>query len=201
MCGRYALLNPNQLFDRFGVTNQLDISLEPRDDIRPSQLAPVVKMGYQAALMRWGLIPSWSKDPTIGQKMINARAEGLDQKPSFRKPLRSSRCLVPATGFYEWQPTQNGKIKYQFSLAGGKMFGFAGLYDVWSDPISGERRETFTIITTSPNGLVAPVHNRMPVILSPKDEEIWLDPDETDSLYLLSFLTPFPDEQLESWVA
>jgi putative SOS response-associated peptidase YedK len=201
MCGRYALLNPNELFDRFGVVNQLDATLEPRDDIRPSQLAPVVTMGHTVAMMRWGLVPSWSKDPAIGHKMINARMEGLDQKPSFRKPLRSSRCLVPATGFYEWQPTQNGKIKYQFGLMGGEMFGLAGLYDTWSDPVSGERRETFTIITTTPNGVVAPVHNRMPVILSAADEETWLDPDETDSLYLLSFLRPFPDEQLESRIA
>jgi putative SOS response-associated peptidase YedK len=201
MCGRYALLNPNQLFHRFGVTNQLDVPLDPRDDIRPSQLAPVVKMGHEAAMMRWGLIPSWSKDPTIGQKMINARVEGLDQKPSFRKPLVSSRCLVPATGFYEWQPTPKGKIKYGFNVAGDELFGLAGLYDSWKDPVSGERRETFTIITTTPNGVVAPVHNRMPVILKPQDEEIWLDPNETDSLYLLSFLMPFPDEQLESWVA
>jgi putative SOS response-associated peptidase YedK len=201
MCGRYALLNPNQLFNRFGVTNQLDMPLDPRDDIRPSQLAPVVKMGHEAAMMRWGLIPFWSKDPTIGQKMINARAEGLDQKPSFRKPLVSSRCLVPATGFYEWQPTPKGKIKYGFNVVGDELFGLAGLYDSWKDPVSGERRETFTIITTTPNGVVAPVHNRMPVILKPQDEEIWLDPNETDSLYLLSFLQPFPEEQLESWVA
>jgi putative SOS response-associated peptidase YedK len=201
MCGRYALLNPNQLFDRFGVVNQLDTLLESRDDIRPSQFAPVVKMGHRAALMRWGLIPSWSKDPTIGQKMINARVEGLDQKPSFRKPLRSSRCLVPATGFYEWQPTQSGKIKFQFNVVGDEMFGLAGLYDTWKDPVSGERRETFTIITTTPNGVVAPVHNRMPVILSTADEEAWLDPDETDSLYLLSLLQPFPEEQLEARVA
>jgi putative SOS response-associated peptidase YedK len=201
MCGRYALLNPNQLFDRFGVVNQLDTLLESRDDIRPSQFAPVVKMGHRAALMRWGLIPSWSKDPTIGQKMINARVEGLDQKPSFRKPLRSSRCLVPATGFYEWQPTQSGKIKFQFNVVGYEMFGLAGLYDTWKDPVSGERRETFTIITTTPNGVVAPVHNRMPVILSTADEEAWLDPDETDSLYLLSLLQPFPEEQLEARVA
>jgi putative SOS response-associated peptidase YedK len=198
MCGRYALLNPNQLFHRFGVTNQLDVPLDPRDDIRPSQLAPVVKMGHEAAMMRWGLIPSWSKDPTIGQKMINARVEGLDQKPSFKKPLRSSRCLVPATGFYEWQPTQSGKVKYQFSLEDEELFGLAGLYDTWKDPDSGERRETFTIITTTPNELVAPIHNRMPVILSKDSEEIWLDPDETDSLLLLSYLKPFPDGQLHA---
>jgi putative SOS response-associated peptidase YedK len=201
MCGRYALLNPNQLFDRFGVVNQVDMSLESRDDIRPSQSAPVVKMGHHAAMMRWGLIPSWSKDPTIGHKMINARVEGLDQKPSFRKPLRSSRCLVPATGFYEWQATPDGKIKFHFNLVGGEMFGLAGLYDTWSDPISRERRETFTIITTTPNGVVAPIHDRMPVILREADEEAWLDPEETDSLYLLSLLQPFPEGQLEARVA
>ncbi|MGO8949139.1 MAG: SOS response-associated peptidase [Ktedonobacterales bacterium] len=199
MCGRYALLNPNQLFIRFGVADQLD-QLIANDDIRPTQLAPVVKMGHQAALMRWGLIPSWAKDPAIGQKMINARAEGLEQKPSFRRPLRSSRCLVPATSFYEWQPTTKSKIKYRFSLLSGEMFGLAGLYDTWLDP-AGVRRETFTIITTAANEIVAPIHDRMPVILNQADEEVWLDPEETDSLHLLSYLRPSPKEQLLAQVA
>lgn len=199
MCGRYSLLNPNQLFLRFGTLNQLD-ELAANDDIRPTQFAAVVKTGRQAALMRWGLIPSWAKDPAIGQKMINARAEGLDQKPSFRKPLRRYRCLVPATSFFEWQPTSHGKIKYRFSLADGAMFGLAGLYDTWRDP-TGEPRETFTIITTEANQVVAEAHDRMPVILNPADEEVWLDPEEDDSLHLLSYLRPFPAELMLGQVA
>jgi putative SOS response-associated peptidase YedK len=198
MCGRYALLNPNGLFSRFGVTNQLD-QLAANDDIRPTQLAPVVAMGHRAAYMRWGLIPSWAKDPSIGKKMINARVEGLEQKPSFRRPLRVSRCLVPATGFYEWQTTGPGKVKYQFGLKDGGLFGLAGLYDTWLDE-NGEEKETFTIITTAPNELVGAVHNRMPAILEPDDEEIWLDPDETDSLHLLTYLRPFPDEALRAQI-
>ena len=199
MCGRYALLNPNGLFSRFGVTNQLD-QLAANDDIRPTQLAPVVGMGHRAAYMRWGLIPSWAKDPSIGKKMINARVEGLEQKPSFRRPLRVSRCLVPATGFYEWQTTGRGKVKYHFGLADGGLFGLAGLYDTWLDE-SGEEKETFTIITTVPNELVGAVHNRMPAILDPADEEIWLDADETDSLHLLTYLRPFPAEALRAQIA
>jgi putative SOS response-associated peptidase YedK len=201
MCGRYALLNPNELFSRFGVTNQLDQQLIANDDIRPTQLAPVVAMDHRAALMRWGLVPAWAKDPSIGQKMINARAEGLDEKPSFRKPLRVSRCLIPATGFYEWQATDHGKVKYHFGLADDELFGLAGLYDTWLDRVTGERRETFTIITTTPNSLVEPVHNRMPVILRQADEDVWLDPNETDSLQLLSILRPYPTEALRGRVA
>ena len=198
MCGRYALLNPSGLFSRFGVTNQLD-QLSPNDDIRPTQLAPVVAMGHRAAYMRWGLIPSWAKDPSIGKKMINARVEGLEQKPSFRRPLRVSRCLIPATGFYEWQTTGRSKVKYQFGLEDGELFGLAGLYDTWLDE-NGEEKETFTIITTTPNELVGAVHNRMPAILDPADEEVWLDPDETDSLHLLTYLRPFPTEALRAQI-
>ena len=199
MCGRYALLDPNQLFSRFGVTNELD-QLSTNDDIRPTQLAPVVKAGHQAALMRWGFIPSWAKDPAIGQKMINARAEGLDQKPSFKKPLRSYRCLIPATSFFEWQATSRGKIKYRFSIVSGEMFGLAGLYDAWIDPAGG-RRQTFTIITTTANEIVAPIHDRMPVLLNWADEDVWLDPEETDSQHLLTYLRPFPAEQMQVQVA
>jgi putative SOS response-associated peptidase YedK len=199
MCGRYALLNPNKIFDRFGTVNQLQ-QLMANADMRPTQLAPVVTMDRQATLMRWGLIPSWAKDPAVGQKMINARAEGIDQKPSFRKPLRVSRCIIPATGFYEWQATAHGKVKYLFTRPDDEMFGFAGLCDTWIDP-NGERRETFTIITTAPNEIVAPVHDRMPVILQQADEAAWLDKDEDDVPYLLSFLKPLPADELVAQVA
>ncbi len=199
MCGRYALLNPNKIFDRFGTVNQLQ-QLMANADMRPTQLAPVVTMDRQATLMRWGLIPSLAKDPAVGQKMINARAEGIDQKPSFRKPLRVSRCIIPATGFYEWQATAHGKVKYLFTRPDDEMFGFAGLCDTWIDP-NGERRETFTIITTAPNEIVAPVHDRMPVILQQADEAAWLDKDEDDVPYLLSFLKPLPADELVAQVA
>lgn len=201
MCGRYALLRPNDLFTRFGVVNELD-GLEANLDVRPTQLAPVIGMDRQVQLMRWGLIPSWAKDATIGAKLINARAETLDQKPSFRKPLRAGRCIIPATGFYEWKASESGrgKVKYLFSRPDGEMFGFAGLCDVWHDP-TGRTVRTYTIITTQANDVVAPIHDRMPVILTRESEEIWLDPDETEPRVLLSYLRPLPTEELVAQVA
>lgn len=201
MCGRYLLLRPNDLFERFGVPNLLEELIE-NADVRPTQTAPVVGMDRRAELMRWGLIPSWAKDPAVGAKMINARAETLAEKPSFRRPLRSGRCLIPATGFYEWQasPTSRGKVKYVFTRADGEMFGFAGLCDVWRDP-SGRELKTYTIITTAPNAVVAPVHDRMPVILTRETEEVWLDPDEHDPRNLIPCLLPLPDEELVAHAA
>lgn len=196
MCGRYILLRPNDLFERFGVPNWLEGLLD-NADVRPTQLSPVIGMDRRAELMRWGLVPAWAKDPAMGAKLINARAETLAEKPSFRRPLRSGRCLIPATGFYEWQasPTGRGKTKMLFTRADGDMFGFAGLCDVWRDP-SGRELKTYTIVTTAPNAVVAPVHDRMPVILTRETEEVWLDPDEHDPQNLIPCLLPLPAEEL-----
>jgi putative SOS response-associated peptidase YedK len=196
MCGRYILLRPNDLFERFGVSNWLEDLLD-NADVRPTQFSPVIGMDRRAELMRWGLVPAWAKDPAMGAKLINARAETLAEKPSFRRPLRSGRCLIPATGFYEWQasPTGRGKTKMLFTRADGDMFGFAGLCDVWRDP-SGRELKTYTIVTTAPNAVVAPVHDRMPVILTRETEEVWLDPDEHDPQNLIPCLLPLPAEEL-----
>lgn len=201
MCGRYMLLRPNDLFERFGVASWLEGLLE-NADVRPTQTAPVIGMDRRAELMRWGLVPAWAKDAASGAKMINARAETLDQKPSFRRPLRTGRCLIPATGFYEWQasPAGRGKVKYLFARADGDMFGFAGLCDVWRDPLGGELK-TYTIITTTPNVTVAPIHDRMPAILTRETEQIWLDPDERDPRALIPCLLPLPDGELVAQVA
>lgn len=151
--------------------------------------------GNEAVLMRWGLIPSWAKDPKIGYKMINARSESILEKPSFKKPFLSQRCLIPASGFYEWQHLDNKKIPYYFKLKDQDLFAFAGLYDEWKDP-EGYPLKTFTIITTEPNEVVAPIHNRMPVILPEKSEDIWLDHTISDPQKLLSLLTPYKNSEM-----
>lgn len=197
MCGRYALLRPNEIYARFQIPNLLE-GVEANADVRPTQLSPVVGMDRRAELMRWGLIPSWAKDPAMGAKLINARAETITEKASFRRPLRSGRCLIPATGFYEWRPAPSGrgKVKYLFTRPDGELFGFAGLCDTWRDPASGRPIRTYTIITTAPNAVVAPVHDRMPVILPRDAEDIWLDPDEDEPHALLQYLRPLPDDEL-----
>lgn len=154
----------------------------------------------EAILMRWGLIPSWANPPAggpkISYKMINARADTLMQKPSFKKPFLTQRCLIPATGFYEWQHIEEKKIPYYFKLKSGDLFAFAGLYDEWKN-LEGYPLKTFTIITTEPNEIVAPVHNRMPVILPEKSEDIWLDNTISDPQKLLSLLTPYKSFNME----
>ena len=200
MCGRYVLTNTEQLQRRFAVA-QLPLELSPQYNIAPGQTLPVVvagESGHAVELMRWGLIPSWSKDPKVGAKLINARAEGLADKPSFRSPLRRQRCLVPASGFYEWRKAGPAKTPYFIHLTSGELFGFAGLWDHWRDP-HGQELHTYTIVTTAPNALVAPIHNRMPVILPRDAEDAWLDPENHDPAFLTALLRPYPAEQLEAY--
>lgn len=195
MCGRFDLKNPDTLYKRFGVTKALSISLIPNSDVRPSQSVPIVFADREIELMKWGLIPSWAKDEKVGYKMINARAEGIESKPSFKNPFHTQRCLVPATGFYEWKDTSQGKVKYYFHLKNNSMFAFAGLYDVWRNN-EGRGIKTFTIITTRPNSVVQNVHDRMPVILRKEDEEVWLNPDEIEDTRLLPLLEPYPAKEM-----
>ena len=139
--------------------------------------------------MRWGLVPSWAKDPSIGYKTINARAETVANTPSFREPFKSQRCLIPADGFYEWQ--RNGKTKqpYCFEVNDSELFAFAGLWDSWTNP-HGELIESCTVLTTTPNSLLADIHDRMPVILSPDDYDLWLDPAFNDTASVSGMLRP-----------
>ena len=156
--------------------------------------------------MRWGLVPAWAKDPRIGSKMINARSEGIESKPSFKRPLRFQRCIIPASAFFEWKgkPGRPGsagaKVKYRIARKDDELFGFAGLYDTWRDPgdPAGDELATCTIITTQPNDIVAPIHIRMPVILLPEDEDHWLDPDMTEPAEIVSLLRPYPAELLQA---
>lgn len=199
MCGRYSLVPQANFAERFNIAN-LTLDLEARYNIAPTQSSPVITRNSpnRAEEMRWGLVPSWAKDVSIGNKMINARAETVAEKPSFRKALAARRCLVPASGFYEWQRTPGGKIPHYIFLPDSEYFAFAGLYETWKDH-EGNLLKTYTIITTTPNELMAQIHNRMPVILHPDDEDRWLDHD-TELDEVLSLLKPFPAELMDAYV-
>ncbi len=200
MCGRYSTTNTDAavLRERFAVQHGLE-TFVPSSNVKPTQEAVVVTSqdGHRDLVaMRWGLIPRWAKDATIASRTFNARAETVADKPSFRHAFRRRRCLVPATGFYEWQHEGRRKVPYQFIVGDGEVFAFAGLYETWQSP-SGENVQTYTIITTTPNDLVAPVHNRMPVILPRDTEAAWLDPQFEDTAYLQSVLVPYPADAMQ----
>jgi len=199
MCGRYSLVPKADFAERFGVEN-LQLDLQPRYNIAPTQTTPVITRNSpnRAEEMRWGLVPFWAKDPSIGNKMINARAETVAEKPAFRKALAARRCLVPASGFYEWKRDAGGKVPHYIFLRDTDSFAFAGLYEIWKDQ-DGQVLKTYTIITTTPNELMETIHNRMPVILSREDEGLWLD-KEVDIPDLLALLRPYPAEQMDAYV-
>jgi len=150
-------------------------------------------------MMVFGLIPSWAKDPKIGLSCLNARVETVTEKPSFREAFRKRRCLVLADGFYEWLKEGSKKLPYRVVLKNREPFAFAGLWDEWRSP-QGKTISSFSILTTEPNTLLAPIHNRMPVILPPEAEEIWMDPRLTDPVALLPTLKPYPAEALETYL-
>ena len=203
MCGRYTLSTPTDLLAEI-FQFETAISLEPRFNIAPSQAAAVVR--YEAAagdrtldLLKWGLVPFWAKDPSIGNRMINARSETVADKPAFRTSFRKRRCLVLADGFYEWKKQTGPKQPFFFHRADGLPFAMAGLWDRWTKGETDESLETFTILTTSPNSEVAHVHQRMPVILDTQELAIWLDPDCQDATLLARLLTPMTDGLLEGF--
>lgn len=192
MCGRYAIMETNELQGRFDLA-ETPPELAPRYNVAPRQTLPTIvrHSPNSVALMRWGFIPFWAKEAAMGDRMINARAETVAEKPAYRRAFRTQRCLVPASGFYEWRRTEQGKQPYFIHLADAPLFAFAGLYDTWRDP-AGAEIQTYTIITTAANDLMAPIHDRMPVILDPDDEDLWLDPDATEPERLLPLLRPYP---------
>ncbi len=173
-------------------------------NVAPQTFQPVVRLNRDSglreiALMRWGLIPYWSKDAKIGYSTINAKAETVATAPAFRDAFRRRRCLVPADAFYEWQKLDpKHKQPFAIALASREPYGFAGLWERWKDPTTHQWLETFTIITTDPNAVVAPLHNRMPVILARKDYARWLD-KSTPEQPPLDLLRPFPAEQMTAW--
>ena len=197
MCGRFSIFTPTDILRvRFKVPRARD--LKPNYNAAPTQNLPVILNSELAAinLCQWGLIPRWAKEQRIGNKMINARAETLLQKPSFRNPFKKHRCLVLADGFYEWKKTSEKKIPYRISMKTDEPFAFAGIWDEWRTP-NGECLRSFAIITTEPNALMQPLHSRMPVILRREDEAKWLQ--EIDISEAQEMLEPYPLDDLEAY--
>jgi len=199
MCGRFGRIVSNRKLRekyRLKETPQLD----DRYNIAPTQPVAAVRAadeGLELVLLRWDLIPSWSKDATIGHKLINARCETVAEKPSFRSAFKQRRCLIPASGFYEWQKQGIGPKKPFFICPrDGELFSFAGLWERWHDP-KGEEVESCTLLTTTANELMQPIHDRMPVILVPSAEEQWLDP-RASAEALRSLLVPYTSEGMEA---
>jgi len=199
MCGRFVLISDLSI-----VTEEFDVR-EIVGDYRTSanvvpgqQIAAVIHEGANRLVQfRWGLIPSWAKDASIARKLINARAEKLAEKPSFRNAFKKRRCLIIADGFYEWQKEGKKKVPFCFRLKSGKPFGFAGLYETWVSP-EEQSIHTCTIITTEPNDVVLPVHNRMPVIMPKDKESLWIDPAVQNQAQLSSVLQPYPSAEMEA---
>ena len=197
MCGRFSLTsNEAELNLRFELEGGT-APYVPRYNGAPTQLLAVItnENPHKLSYHRWGLIPPWAKDISIGNKMINARAETITEKASFRAPLYSKRCLVPADGFYEWQQNE-GKQPFRIFVKDNPIFAMAGLWERWKSP-EGNMLESFNIITTEANSFMKPIHNRMPVILKPEDEKIWLG--SKNSAEILSLLKPYPPEDMDAF--
>jgi putative SOS response-associated peptidase YedK len=200
MCGRYSFAMGTDVYAAlFEVAGPVP-ALEPRWNVAPTQPVAVVVVTNEGPralrTMRWGLVPSWAKDPSIGNRMINARAETLAEKPSFRDAFRKRRCLVVADGFYEWVRDGERKRPVWIHPRAGGALAFAGLWERWKAP-DGTILETCTIVTTAANGTMAPFHHRMPVILPPSAWARWLDPMPADPAALADLLVPAPDDLLE----
>lgn len=199
MCGRFALVTDlNKIAGQFNAQNTL-VDFKSSWDVRPGQRIPaVVQRGGQNMIesLLWGFIPSWAKDPSIGRRLINARAETVHEKPSFRAAFQKRRCLIVADGFYEWKQEGGKKVPWYFYLKSGEPFGLAGLYESWMSP-EKKGMNTCAIITTEANQLMLPVHERMPVIVPREQEQTWLSEEIDDRAALLSVLSPYPDDGMD----
>lgn len=200
MCGRYSLTSSlSELAQRFEFDGEPE-GFVPRYNVSPTQQVLTVVGGEprRAGFMRWGLIPPWSKDGPSSRPLINARAETVAEKPSFRDSLKRRRCLVLADGFYEWQKMGDAKRPMRVTMRTGEPFAFAGLWSKWTDS-EGSSISSCAIITTAANDLLTPIHHRMPVILSEEVEDLWLDTALEDPLALTQFLEPYPEDALEAY--
>jgi putative SOS response-associated peptidase YedK len=203
MCGRFTLtLDSKQLQESLPWLNIPNASVQPRYNIAPTQPVAVVPNDGKNRLdyYLWGLIPSWAKDPEMGNRLINARAETLAEKPAFRSAFRRRRCLILADGFYEWQqvPGRKAKIPMYIQLKSKDPFAFAGLWESWHSP-DGSEILSCTIITTKPNSIMEPIHNRMPVILPKQSYDLWLSPEEKNPDRVGPLLKPYPGEDMVAY--
>jgi putative SOS response-associated peptidase YedK len=197
MCGRFTLRAPASVIaEQFAL-----FELPPftaRFNIAPTQPVLAIRTRSEHVWLRWGLIPSWAKDPAVGSRLINARAETAAEKPAFRTALRRRRCLVAADGFYEWQQAGRAKQPYFIHFRDDRPFAFAGLWEAWEGP-DHALLETCTLATTGPSELIRPIHDRMPVILPPNVYTIWLDPAIEDPRRLAPLLVPYPSDAMEAY--
>lgn len=202
MCGRFTLGTPAQTLQQIFELPEVP-QLPPRYNIAPSEAVATVRIPEQnaereLALLRWGLIPPWAKEPEIGNRMINARSETVANSPAYRQAFRRRRCLIPADGFYEWQRVDRRKQPFYLRMRDGSPFAFAGLWEQWRAH-DGPPVETCTILTTEPSELLRPIHDRMPVILDPADWELWLDPAVREPDRLLPLLRPYTADKMEAY--
>jgi len=203
MCGRYIFAQESKvLYKRYDVPIDLvseHVAAGPMYNISPGSLVSVITKNSPNSIeiMKWGFIPHWARDPRIGSRLINARAETLAQKSSFKHSFEERRCLVPATGFYEWMQEGNDKVPYLIQLRDKDIFSFAGLYDIWQD-VEGKQFKTFCIITTEANKLMRSIHLRMPAILSRNEEKTWLNPQNSPDK-LQKLLKPYEHSRMEAY--
>jgi len=197
MCGRFAQRSdPKRLAKEFKVAEVPQV--EARYNVAPTQEILAVRElgdGREMTFFKWGLIPSWAKDTSMGARLINARSETVEEKPSFREAFKQRRCLIPADGFYEWQRTGGKKQPFFFRMRDECPFGFAGLWERW-EGAGGQAINSCTILTTEANEVLRPVHDRMPVILHPDDYPLWLDGNERERVLLGELLRPYPAEEM-----
>lgn len=202
MCGRYTItVTMEELMLRYFTDDSSIVHYAPKFNAAPMQHIPAVihnGTSNKLGVLRWGLVPSWAKDDKVGSKMINARAESLLEKISFKGLIRSRRCLIPADGFYEWKQQAGGKQPMRIVMQDRSIFSMAGLYDIWTDA-SGNKLSTCTIITTEANSLMADIHDRMPVILSPETEAQWLDRSNQDIPSLMRLLRPYDAAHMHAY--
>ena len=200
MCGRFVFCSTMQVIvDEFDVGQPL-FDFKPSYNIAPSQTIITIYNDGENRPMRcrWGFIPSWAKNASIGNKMINARAETVADKSAFKAAFKKRRCLILSDGFYEWRKAGRIKIPVYIHLKSGRPFGFAGLYNPWTSP-TGEQIYTCTIITTNANGLIKPFHNRMPAIIPKDKRSFWLDPDSRNEEHMLTLLEPFASDKMKAY--
>ena len=200
MCGRYTQTKSGEAIAKtFNLSSTPNP--QPRYNIAPTQPVGAIAQredDREYRIFQWGLVPSWSKDPNIGSRMINARSETVAEKPSFRAAFKRRRCLVLADGFYEWQRTSGKKQPYYVQVEDQEIFGFAGLWETWEGG-DGSYLESCTILTTEPNGLMETIHNRMPVILHPDDFDLWLDPSLQDGRHVQHLLCPYEEKKMTAY--
>ncbi|MBP7735269.1 MAG: SOS response-associated peptidase [Spirochaetes bacterium] len=200
MCGRFAQIEPISNIIKIFFIDEVITDITPRYNIAPgSSILSVIMNNGRRLLVdyQWGLVPHWAKDPSIGNNLINARGETVHQKPSFRNAFKQRRCLIPASGFYEWKKEGKVKSPYFVKLKTGDLFTFAGLHETWKSS-SGEELRTCTIITTAANSVMAPIHDRMPVIIPGECHERWLDPAALPE-DLLALVAPYRSDEMEAY--